>query len=208
MKKIAFLVLILALCLGCHYSNLTANNKLSDSLKPKNSVSRDTIPPDTGEQFPTYNEVKAQLFNAYGRVKQIDTTIIDNNDTLTVHFKYYCLHDSSVVVPARYVDGNWDEAPKKDFIANNFASKISITKNRDTIFNKVIYKKDFDPVVNPEERKYAIMFDASFERYHQAKGLFLFGYTITIPMTDVGVPATLSVDKKGLATFHDEYYKD
>lgn len=206
MKNI-FLLLLVAFSFGCSHRPQQISQSLQDTFKKQKQIdplmnTSDTSAADTAEE--SFSEVKRDLLKSYNQIKKTDTTIVDNGDTLNVHFKYYCLHDSLAIVPAHYM---WGDAPKKDFIANNFASKIIVIKNRDTIFNRIIYKKEFNPVIFDALKKYAIMFDAVFREYEKARGTLLFAYTISIPLTDVGVLTYLTIDKKGNYVIHDEYYK-
>jgi len=212
MKKLLVVIFIVLGYSGCHSGNDKSNNSIAN--KTADSISKQKIidsemkageRPDSEQLEPSFDEVKADLFKSYNQIKNTDTTIIDGKDSLTLHFKYYCLHDSSLIVPGRYIA--WNGVEKKDYTVNNFVSKILIVKNKDTILNRTFLKKDFDKVIFEEERKYGIMFDADFQGYSKTKGEFLFGYTITIPMTDVGVPASITVNKMGIFTIHDEYFK-
>ncbi len=92
----------------------------------------------------------------------------------------------------------------RDFVTHSFVTHIIIIKNKDTIINKIFRKKDFDPVVNPEERKYAIIFTADFAGYRKKYNGIVFCYSITIPLTDVGVPACIAVDRNGHYQMLDE----
>lgn len=149
---------------------------------------------DTSDDEPAFDEVKADLLSKYDKVERIDTTIIVGADTLNVHEKYYCLKDNAVIVPKRYL---WGGDTTKDFVTHSFVTQITIVKNKHTIINKIFRKKDFDPIVNPEERKYAIIFTADFEGYRKKYNGVVFCYSITIPLTDVGVSACIAVDMNG-----------
>jgi hypothetical protein len=99
----------------------------------------------------------------------------------------------------------WGEKYSKDFVTNNFASKIIVTKNNDTVFNKIIKKNIFNGIIEEPLKKYAILFDCNYDGYNKATGEFAFRYSITIPMTDVGVPASIVVDKMGHYRVLDQY---
>jgi hypothetical protein len=193
---------LMLLYFGCGHARVRTTKMDSATV---NQLKNDPkLPKNDDEVEPTFDEAKADLIKSYSEIKKIDTLIIDDKDSLAIHFKYYCLHDSSTIVPARYIA--WKDE-KKDFTANNFASKIIIIKNRDTIFNRIVYKKGFAPVVDEELKKYGVMVDAGFQGYEKVKGKLLFDYTVSIPMTDVGVPVFLTIDKKGNYAVHDEYYE-
>jgi len=184
---------------------ITAQAKYDSLQKPVDtSKSKKIEPQDSPDVEPTFAEVKADLLSKYDKVERIDTTVIVGSDSLHVHEKYYCLKDNAVVVPKKYL---WGGDTTKDFVTHSFVTHIIVIKNKDTIINKIFRKKDFDPVVNPEERKYAIIFDSGFEGYQKQYDSIVFGYSISIPLTDVGVPAYIAIDKNGHCKMLDEYAK-
>ncbi|MGZ3999430.1 MAG: DUF4738 domain-containing protein [Mucilaginibacter sp.] len=192
---------LLVSCSTPHPAKKTASvTKKADS--PQKAIAIDTsVSYDTG---PTFELVKSELLSQYDKVEHIDTTLFVGNDSLHVHEKYYCLKDNAVVVPKKYL---WGGDKTKDFVTHSFVSAIVIVKNKDTILNKVFRKSDFDPVINTEERKYAIIFSASFLGYRKRYDSIIFGYSISIPLTDVGVPAYIAINKKGEFKMLDEYAK-
>jgi hypothetical protein len=190
-------------CNGNHHALNT--KKANDSAKQKTIDSQMALDerPDSEQEGPTFAEVKADYLASYNKIERIDTLIVDGTDSIHIHTKYYCLHDSTLVIPKKY---NWGEKNAKDFVTHDFASKILILDNRDTIFNKVIKKEDFNNAIYEQLKKYAILFSPDF-KYNKTNQEFSFAYSISIPLTDVGVPASLVVNKKGLSKILDEYNK-
>lgn len=175
-------------------------DRVAATLKPANAELKD----DSTSEDPTFGEVKAELVSRYNKIERIDTTVKAGGDTFYIHEKYYCLKDNSVVVPKKYL---WGGDKTKDFVTHSFVSAIFVVKNRDTIINKIFRKSDFYPVINTEERKYAVIFSASFLGYRKHYDGIVFGYSITIPLTDVGVPAYIVIGNKGKYKMLDEYAK-
>jgi hypothetical protein len=211
MKTYFIPFLCLAVLIGCterphpKYNVASAKTKSEIPKKVQSSdTSKSNAPDSTDESGPTFDEVKAELLSRYDKVEHIDTTIMVDGDSLHIHEKYYCLKDNAVLVPKKYL---WGGDTTRDFVTHSWVTHITIIKNKDTIINKIFKKSDFNPVVNPEERKYAIIFDAGFEGYQKKNSSIMFGYSITIPLTDVGVPAYIAINKNGKYKMLDEYTK-
>jgi len=209
MKKLSRLSIIVSLICGCACNpKVTKNEKKPDTLNAYYSKKLNVAPPlnkaSDDNVGVTFEDVLSELRASYNKIETIDKQIIDGKDTLQLHETYYCLHDSSLKVPGRYM-GPWGRDTTKDFIANTFATKIIMIKNRDTVLNKVFKKREFDKVLWDRLQQYAIIFSAGYIGYSKNTGEFALGYSITIPLTDVGVPAEITVDKKGNYKILDEY---
>lgn len=102
----------------------------------------------------------------------------------------------------------------KDFIANTFVSKIILLKNKDTVFNKIITKSYFNAILDEQQKKYAVLFGGGPGKYNEAKGGFMFGFSISIPLTDLGTAVHLVIDKNGKEkimgdfTFINKYHEE
>jgi len=203
-------LLFIIFLLSCNNPHHNSSGKVittsKDSLKQKSIDSQMALGnrPDSEQQEPAFSEVLKDQLASYNKIKRIDTLIIAGKDSLRLHFKYYCLHDSSLIVPKKYI---WSGKNPKDFTTNNFAMDIIIVNNKDTVLNKTFRKNDFmDVLTDGSLKKYAVIFDANFEGYNsKIKGEFLFDCSLSIPLTDVGVPAYIAVDKKGKYKILDEY---
>ena len=89
----------------------------------------------------------------------------------------------------------WEDTTKT-FTTHNYSQDIKIVIDKDTIFNKTITKADFEEKLYPELKKYAVLMFPNFS-YDKEKNLFQFGYSLSIPITDVGAGWRLLIDKKG-----------
>jgi len=199
-------LILLASCNGRSHKE-SKTNLIADSIHRQKLIDSQRAlgsRPDSEEVEPSFEEVKNDLVSRYDTVERIDTTIVVGDDSLHVHEKYYCLKDNAVVVPKKYL---WGGDKTKDFITHNFVSDIMVIKNKDTVINKIFTVKDFNSVIFPEERQYAILFNRSFHGYDKLQNGLVFGYSITIPLTDAGRPAYIAISKNGGYKILDEYAK-
>jgi hypothetical protein len=200
MNKILIALIGAVLLISCNGKPPAKTNKgksITDSIQDRRMIDSQMAVgdrPDSEQEGPSFQEVKADLLSSYNKIEHIDTLVVIGNDSLHVHEKYYCLHDSALIVPKKY---NWGEKNAKDFVTHNFASNILIIKNSDTIINKTFKTSNFNSAIFDEEKHYAILFSPGFNGYSKLYDGIVFGYSISIPLTDVGVAAYLVIDKKG-----------
>jgi hypothetical protein len=205
MKKIISLLLI-SVAMSCTSKHSIPQIKASqDSIQKRKTDSLMALGnrPDSEQDEPTFKKVLTEELASYNKIQNTDTLIFDGKDSMRVNCKFYCLHDSALVVPKNYL---WGGDKSKDFITHNFAAKIILTKNRDTVLNKIFVKKDFTPALYKDLQKHATFVDFNFEGYNtKLKDKFLFGCSISIPLTDLGVPAYLAIDKSGKYEVLNQY---
>ncbi|HEY4323941.1 MAG TPA: DUF4738 domain-containing protein [Mucilaginibacter sp.] len=213
MLKPLIIILCFAFLIGCDGNTSGKINKDKSAKKMADSINKRKVidsqmalgeRPDNEQGGQPFDEVKAGYLATYNKIKHIDTFVVLGNDSLHIHEKLYCLHDNSLVIPKKYL---WGGDKSKDFITHNFVSNITIIKNSDTIINKIFKKGDFDSVINPEEKQYAILLNSNFMGYNKQYDGIIFSYSISIPLTDVGVPAYIVIDKKGNYRISNEYAK-
>jgi hypothetical protein len=187
---------------GFYNKPLAATN---DSLKKRISIDSQMAAgdrPDSEQEGPTFKEVLAERLAAYNKIENINKLIVDGKDTLQLHETYYCLHDSSLIIPKHYL---WGGDTTRDFVTNNFVSKIILVNDKDTVFNKIIMKTDFNSIIDDQLKKYAILFDSGYGGYNKTKGGFIFGYSVSIPLTDLGTAVHLVIDKNGNQKIIDDF---
>lgn len=203
MKNAFAIVALIAILYGCGNRALsTKDQKLIDSILKDSIAKRKTTDaqmalgnrPDSEQEGPTAAEVLKETLEGYTKIEKTDNVIVDGTDSLKIHMSYYCLHDSTLIVPAKY---DWRETPKKDFITNNFAAKIVVIKNRDTVFNHVILKSWFNKIIDKNWKPYVTIVSADFYKYDKTSKHLVFDFSVSIPTTDLGIGATLLVDKNG-----------
>jgi len=179
------LILFLTSC-GQRLEKNTSINTSIDSLKNRQVEEKEYEEPDT-------KELRKEYVSNYAKIEIIDTSFIDSvGKQIEVQTKYYCLFDSAIFIPKEYV---WEDTTKP-FITHNYSHDIKIVINKKIIFNKTITKADFDDNLYPELKKYAVLSLPNFS-YDQKTTQFNFGYSLSIPITDVGVGRRLIIDEKG-----------
>lgn len=171
--------------------NATLNTS-TDSLTSSQYVDEENEEPDT-------KELRKEYVSNYNKIEIIDTSFTDSDGKqIRVQTKYYCVFDNAVIVPKQYV---WEDTTKT-FTTHNYSHDIKIIIDNDTIFNKTITKTDFVNELYPELKKYAVLMSPNLG-YDKEQGKFDFGYSLTIPITDVGVGWRLHIDKQGNITKTD-----
>lgn len=162
-------------------------NSLTNENKSIEADSLDLVEPDT-------KKLREEYIAGYSKPKRFEKTIDGkNNEKIKIYSKYYCLFDSGLIVPARYV---WEDTTKK-FITHNYADDIVIISNNDTFIKKTITKKDFVNKLPDELKNYAVIFQPKFEGYDSKTDCFNFSFSISIPITDVGQSRNLSIKRNG-----------
>jgi hypothetical protein len=142
---------------------------------------------------PDTKQWRKEYISNYSFIEKMDTSFTDLEGKLIhVQTKYYCLFDNEIIIPKQYV---WEDTTKT-FTTHNYSQDIKIVIDKDTIFNKTITKADFEEKLYPELKKYAVLMFPNFS-YDKEKNLFQFGYSLSIPITDVGAGWRLLIDKKG-----------
>jgi len=178
-------IILYSICLtifGCH-------NPKTDNTKRNQDSTKNSASLDSNEGEPSPKEIKKELIESYSKPLLIDTTFFVQKDKYQVIFKHFCTMDSALLIPARY-----DFDTHTDFITSNFKSRIILIKNQDTILNKTIDKSIFKKLLYPELDSFATLL---FPIFNVSNDTIEIDYSITIPITDVGVPATIKFDKTG-----------
>ncbi len=173
--KCLFLVLTIC-CVACSSGSPTSNRHDTDKLPE----SPDAITPDLAEIRRLYPE----------RYKTDYRVNLATPDSI-YHFlvRHYCLYDSAVIVPSRY---NFDtNAP---FTTHNFETEILITRGEDTLVRKKVIKDDFRGNLFPALDSFGVMLPPTCKVNHSK---LILEYSISVPVTDVGIGLTLLVDTMG-----------
>lgn len=188
MKLINLTLIIIVFLTSC-------GQRVEKSTSLNSSVDSSTTKQDeeeASEELDT-EELRKEYVSNYNEIEKMDTSFTDSEGKqIHVQTKYYCLFDNAIIVPKQYV---WEDTTKT-FTTHNYSQDIKIVIDKDTIFNKTITKADFGDKLYPELKKYAVLMFPNFS-YDKEKDLFDFGYSLTIPITDVGAGWRLLIDKKG-----------
>lgn len=148
------------------------------------------VPPDAGD-------LRKELVNSYSNIKSIDTSFNVSGNSIKINLEYYCLFDSSLIIPKEYI---WEESSMDKFVSHNFASNILILKDQDTLYHNTVAKETFNSLLTEELRNYGALRSPSFRRYDEETNNIVFHFSITIPVTDIGTSATLYIDLEGNET--------
>ena len=141
-----------------------------------------------------FAKLRSDFISKYAESEELDTLIVDSSgDSISLKYRYYCSFDSALTIPEKFV---WEE-DKKDFITHNFLTSYQVIVNSDTVLNRTISKEDFVSVLSPELIDYAVFFSHNFRGFSIEKSALEFGYSITIPVTDIGQGKTLWIKKDG-----------
>lgn len=172
---------------------LTSCQQRSGNNAQMTSTTSDSIHKEELEDESNIGKLRQEYISNYDKVNLMDTSIKDSEGRkIHVYTKYYCSFDNAIIIPQKYV---W-ETSNKSFKTHNFLQDITIVIEQDTLFNKTFTKSDFSDFLYPELKKYAVLMFLNFT-YDKQNNLFNFDYSISIPITDVGIGCRLTIDKKG-----------
>ncbi|MXV53364.1 hypothetical protein GS399_20595 [Pedobacter sp. HMF7647] len=184
--NLTLIIIIFSTSCGQTVDQNVSSNTLADSSTIKQDAEEENEEPDT-------RELRKEYISNYSKIEKLDTSFTDKEGKqIHVQTKYYCLFDNAIFVPKQYV---WEDTTKT-FTTHNYSQDIIIVIDKDTIFNKTITKADFADNLYPELKNYAVLMFPNFS-YDKEKNVFDFGYSLTIPITDVGDGWRLIIDKTG-----------
>jgi hypothetical protein len=159
-------------------------------------ISSDTIEPankkaDTSA-FNSINLPKAlqDYIKEYKKVIEVDTSFDYNGTKLKIVFKHYCTYDSALHLPGKYV-GVYG---LKEFTTHNFKSSLKISSGESVMIDTVISKEIFKDKIFEEEKLYGALLYPDL--HFSEKGVTI-DYSISVPLTDVGVGVSLECGYDG-----------
>ena len=144
---------------------------------------------NTVEDNESQVDYRKEFIATYKKPVFIDTSFIANGKRFEILFHYFCTMDSGIIVPAKY---NFDT--NQEFATHNFISDLVVLSDKDTIFKKRITKKTFDTLLDNSLKKYAILLYPDISIKNDSIEI---GYSISIPVTDVGIGVNIKFDKNG-----------
>lgn len=181
MIRIFIALLLTTLAIGCsdHVAPVSATKTDSSPARPEAAK----VPADTMEDSPEpslsgiYNECIAR----YDHPVDIDSIFRTGGDVLEVRLHHYCLKDSAIRLPKEYAD-----MYKLDsFVTHNFETQLVVKRNDTVILDRVVRKKDFEGLLQYDNlRSYAVLL---FPDVGMVRDTINVSYSITIPLTDVGI---------------------
>jgi hypothetical protein len=146
---------------------------------------------------PTLEEIFDEYIAGYTARCTIDSSFKLATARYNLHIDHVCTFDSGIVVPKSYVN----RYKLDSFVTHDFITHITLRKNGKKILERTLTKKDFWLADRPELSKYAVLFCPHLDIY---LGVITLNYSISIPLTDIGVAATAQIDEKGTMRFHVE----
>jgi len=200
-----FLLLLLASCHGkpehSAASRAGKDTARQDSLQPvdPNSPARDSRdhPIDTSgdeQEGESLDSIYSQYVALYKHPYVIDSSFVIGGDRFHFYLKHFCLMDSAIRLPKRYTD-----IYKMDsFVTHNFTTELKMEMNNSVLYEKTVHKVDFNSFLFPEEKKYGVLLSPDFRRSDDTIRL---RYSISIPLTDVGVGVTMMISKNGAVSY-------
>jgi len=163
----------------------------------KSPETKDTSFSSDEEITPDINQLRKEYILSYNKPVEFENESKGKSgEKIRIIGKYYCLFDSTVIVPPKY---NYDDKTKS-FITHNFAEDILITSNGDTVIKQTITKDDFYSKLPAYLQAYAVIFEPKFEGYDNSNDEFNFSFSISIPLTDIGQEMDLHIKRNGQIT--------
>ncbi|MHA4810911.1 hypothetical protein ACX0G9_22580 [Flavitalea flava] len=86
------------------------------------------------------------------------------------------------------------------FVTHNFVTQVRLDKNNKTILQRTIYKEDFEKFLDSPLKDYATLRCPSLAI---SNGSIELDYSISIPLTDVGVGMTMMIKNDGTISYQN-----
>lgn len=207
MKYIFYLLAIKITFLSCNNNEQSpvANNQDTVTISRHDQTGDTTVSPkknqpvvgemDTDE----LNDILTEYVSRYRSDFSFDSTFKSGKDTFEIRFRHYCLMDSAIVVPGRYVEMYHLDS----FLTHNFESSLILVKNQDTIVREKFGKARFKSLLESPIREYGVLQPRPY--IYLLKDAVEINYSISIPLTDLGKGVTGIVGFDGRISFKDRF---
>jgi len=173
MQKL-FVVSFLSVLMACGHTHSGGGN---NGTKTKDSI------PLEEEVTPDIKTLRQEYIEAYNKPKFFDSSFKGvGGEQLKVHCRYFCLFDSAIIIPKRYI---YEDTTKR-FITHSFACEITTLSNTDTIVKRTVTKQNFAHLLPDYLQDYSVIFEPDFKGYNVKGDAFDFTTSISIPITDIG----------------------
>jgi hypothetical protein len=194
-----------ATLLACHSHTHSAAKTVTDSttitavIPAPTQQKTTTIPPTASADSVEGSARELQGFYndyiaSYTNRCVIDSSFQLGTDHFTIHIQDSCLMDSAIVIPKKYVHYYRLDS----FVTHNFISKIRLEKNGTIILSQALTRQDFDAVLFEALQQYATL---RCPHLRLTSSSIELAYSISIPLTDVGMQAIADIDAKGHLLF-------
>jgi hypothetical protein len=177
-ERLYFFVGFLLLGGACH--NTEKTTKVIVTQNPDTVLNS----PENGADSLNLNSVLHNYLGAYRDTLKRDTSFLSEGQILRVTFKHYCTFDSLVLIPEKYVR----IYGLKSFKTHDFQSSLQIVFGGKIVIDTIIKKVMFRNLLNDEEVKYGTLL---YPVINFGSKSTIIDYSISVPLTDVGVGGTL-----------------
>ncbi|MFN9491519.1 MAG: hypothetical protein ACK57D_00560 [Sphingobacteriales bacterium] len=169
----------------------------SNTIK-KDSVLVESVDEPEGDANvgPSLAEVRAEWIARYNRTFVFDTSFNYLDSPYSFSFRHYCLFDSAIEVPALY-----DLETDKPFLTHHFNSSLLLRKGRDPCAAFSVGAEDFRSFADSTLSAFGVL---SYPDILVKNDTIRIGYSLSIPVTDVGKHVTLYLRLDGKKMVTDE----
>lgn len=166
---------VLLLLIGC---NIGSDKPEVEELPHVNT--------DSLERATTYR----QYIDSYRDTLRIDSVFLVKGRRVVVNLQYYCLHDNAVNLPGSYISKYGAEKLQ----THNFATRARVWDDDVKVIDTAITKSCFADSLHAATLDYGVMTSPSLER--NSAGRIIVVHSISVPLSDVGVPVGYYLDVK------------
>lgn len=199
MKSNLLFLIFYAVLLSCNNGGggESTDKSLNDSAKIQDSILKGNAPKRTevtDEDTEDLRSILSDYVQQYNNPYVVDSSYIMEKDTIKVSLKHYCLMDSAITIPKKYV-GMY----KLDsLVTHNFITLLRVEKNGKEVVNRKIQKEDFEKYLEPSLQNYAVLFSPIVKK---GESFIVLNYSISIPLTDVGIGVRSVINQDGTVSF-------
>lgn len=189
MKLIFYYLIFATFYYGCNNGAATNHTSQSDSTQAKNDSAERHVSSKTDEQEDLNNTIE-EFMKMCNKPEVIDSSFILDGDTVVISAKHYCLMDSLVTIPKKYVS-----LYKLDsFKTHNFTTLVTVKMNGKKVTEKIVMKTDFENYLDANLKEYGVLLYPEIRKQSDA---IIIDYSISIPLTDVGTGVSAIIKKDG-----------
>ena len=192
MELISKLITSISLCIcmiGCNSQGGTSAST-QPAVPTSDTVKQENKRTDTGfTQIDLHKELQDYI-KSYKDTVRVDTSFEYNHEKLKISFKHYCTYDSALHLPSKYI-GMY---ALKEFTTHNFKSILKISSGGNLMIDTTITKEMFSDKIFEEEKSYGALL---YPHLSFSDKVVTIDYSISIPLTDVGVGASLECGYDG-----------
>ncbi|OQP61224.1 hypothetical protein A3860_05795 [Niastella vici] len=162
------------------------NKTAAKKIEPKKEV-------DNGDES-ELNDILADFMEMNDKPYLHDTLLMIDKDSFIVSIKHLQIYEDTIVVPKKYVEMYKLES----FSTFAFKTSVTIKKNGKVIMQRNILKDDFQQYLDPSLKSYAVLL---YPYVVTRQGHIEIHHSISIPLTDVGIGVSTTIDKNGNVEF-------